>query len=101
MAKYALTKKAVQDLKQIWNYTYDNWSEKQADKYINQLLKHCTKISKHPQLGRSYEKIYPVLRGSKINKHIIFYRELDKKEIEVVRILHQRMDLKTKFINKQ
>ena len=36
MANYSLTKKAVQDLKQIWNYTYDNWSESQADKYVNQ-----------------------------------------------------------------
>lgn len=97
MAKYALTNKAVQDLKQIWNYTYDNWSEKQVNKYLSQLLKHCSKISKSPQLGSSYERLYPNLRGSKINKHIIFYREMEKDEIEVERILHERMDLKIRF----
>ena len=88
MAKFSLTKKAVQDPKQIWNYTYDNWSENQADKYLNQLLKHCAKISKNPQNGRTYDILYPNLRGSKIIKHIVFYREMEKEEIEVERILH-------------
>ena len=32
MAKYHLTNQAVQDLSDIWNYTFDNWSEEQADK---------------------------------------------------------------------
>ena len=38
MSKYKLTKRAVQDLKEIWNYTFDKWSEKQADKYFRELL---------------------------------------------------------------
>ena len=99
MPKYSLTKKAVYDLKQIWNYTYDNWSEKQADKYVNQLLNRCLKISKRPQQGRKYENLYPGLQGSKVNKHIIFYRKMEEEQVEVIRILHERMDLKTKFLN--
>ena len=99
MPKYSLTKKAVYDLKQIWNYTYDNWSEKQADKYVNQLLNRCLQISKKPLQDRKYENLYPGLKGSKVNKHIIFYRKIEEEQIEVIRILHERMDLKTKFSN--
>ena len=33
MAKYSLTRKAVEDLSKIWNYTFDTWSENQADTY--------------------------------------------------------------------
>ncbi len=33
MAKYTLTNKAVKDLSEIWNYTFDQWSERQADFY--------------------------------------------------------------------
>ena len=33
MAKYFLTHKAVDDLSKIWEYTYEVWSENQADKY--------------------------------------------------------------------
>ena len=32
MAEYKLTNKAVDDLKGIWNFTADEWSEAQADK---------------------------------------------------------------------
>ena len=35
MKKYHLTKKAFEDLSDIWTYTYDNWSEEQADKYYS------------------------------------------------------------------
>jgi len=39
------------------------------------------------------------LKGYKVNKHIIFYRLLDKgKTIEIARILHEKMDLK-KYLN--
>ena len=37
MPNYHLTNKAVADLSAIWNYTYDYWSEKQADNYYNML----------------------------------------------------------------
>ena len=38
MASYLLTNKAVEDLTEIWHYTYYKWSEKQADKYYKMLL---------------------------------------------------------------
>ena len=99
MANYKLTKKAVQDLKQIWNYTFDNWSEKQADKYYREIIKHCLRVANNPISGKQYENLFIGLRGSKVNKHIIFYRELTKNEIEVERILHARMDLKTRLLD--
>ena len=33
MAEYKLTNKAVEDLAEIWDYTFDKWSEKQANNY--------------------------------------------------------------------
>ena len=38
MAKYYLTNLAVNDLAEIWEYTYEEWSEKQANKYYKLLL---------------------------------------------------------------
>ena len=38
MAKYRLTKKAVQDLVAIWVYTLKTWSEKKADEYYSSLV---------------------------------------------------------------
>lgn len=99
MAKFKLTKSAVQDLKQIWNYTFDKWSEKQADKYYKDVIKQCSKIANNPTIGKQYDNLMIGLRGSKINKHIIFFRRQTEIEIEVERILHERMDLKTRFLD--
>ena len=44
MKKYHLTKKAFEDLSDIWTYTFDNWSEEQADKYYSLVIRilHCS-----------------------------------------------------------
>lgn len=97
MAKYFLTKKAVEDLSSIWDYTYETWSEKQADKYYKLLIDTCKEISLTPAIGKNYEEIGNDIAGFRVGKHIIFYRETKSKEIEVIRILHERMDLKNKI----
>ncbi len=96
MANYHLTNKAVADLSDIWNYTFDAWSEKQADKYYLMLLNTCKEVAKKPELGKKYDSVYPALLGYKADQHIIFYTAADK-EIVIVRILHNRMDLKSRL----
>jgi toxin ParE1/3/4 len=49
MAKYSLTNKAIADLSQIWNYTFDKWSENQADKYYQMLLDNCAEAVFNPE----------------------------------------------------
>ena len=97
MGRYRFTIRAVQDLKEIWNYTFDKWSEKQADKYFRELLNRCAEIADEPLKEKSYNSLVDGLRGTKVNRHLIFYRQLTKDEIEIERILHERMDLKSKF----
>lgn len=97
MAKFKFTNNAVKDLAEIWNYTVETWSENQADKYYRFLINACHLIAKKPELGETYQEIFPGLRGKIISKHIIFYRIIDDQTIEITRILHERMDLKNKF----
>lgn len=97
MAKYHLTNKAVEDLTNIWNYTFDEWSEQQADKYYQTLIDSCKEIAANPDLGKNYDGIIPNLFGLRANKHIIFYRKISANEVEITRILHERMDLKNRI----
>ncbi len=97
MFKYKLTNKAVEDLTNIWDYTFDKWSEKQADKYYEMLLENCRNIADDPKIGKKYEGVKNELLGLKVNRHIIFYRQLDNKQIEITRILHGRMDLENRI----
>ena len=97
MAKYFLSNKAILDLTSIWEYTYEEWSENQADKYYNELLEDCQLIADNQSFGRNYTEINKELFGYKSGQHLLFYRKLNDFEIEIIRILHSRMDLKSKF----
>jgi toxin ParE1/3/4 len=95
MAKFHLTNKAVEDLSDIWDYTVENWSENQAEIYYSMLIESCRFLSNLPNQGKSYEIVERNILGYKTGQHIIFYRIMNKKEIEVIRILHGKMDLKS------
>jgi toxin ParE1/3/4 len=94
MAEFKLTNKAVEDLSKIWEYTFEVWSEGQADKYYKSLISYCQEIADNPQLGKNYDGISQSLLGIKTNRHIIFYRTINETYVEITRILHERMDLK-------
>ena len=94
MSKFYLTKKAVEDLSNIWNYTVQTWSENQAEIYYLLLMDSCQELANKPKLGKSYEIVEKNVLGFKTVQHIIFYRIVSEKEIEVVRILHGMMDMK-------
>jgi len=97
MAKYFLTKKAIEDLSAIWDYTFEVWSEKQADKYYLELIENCKELSENQNFGKIYDEISPEILGYKSGQHLIFYRILNENEIEIARILHSRMDLKNRM----
>ena len=97
MASYRLTNKATEDLSSIWNYTIDTWSENQADYYFRLLLDSCQDIADGIVTGKQYEGIYTGLLGKKAGKHIIFYRIVNRNVVEIVRILHERMDLRKRI----
>jgi toxin ParE1/3/4 len=97
MAKYFLTNKAVEDLSEIWEYTYEVWSESQADIYYELLTDSFQEISKNPEIGKNYDEIDSAILGLRVGKHIVFYRVTKSTEIEILRILHQKMDLRNRI----
>ncbi|HEX8314196.1 MAG TPA: type II toxin-antitoxin system RelE/ParE family toxin [Flavisolibacter sp.] len=97
MAKYLLTSKAVDDLSTIWEYTFEAWSESQADKYYELLTSSFQEIVQNPELGKNYDDIDKGIFGLRVGRHIVFYRIAQSTDIEILRILHQRMDLKNKI----
>ena len=97
MAKFYLTNKAVTDLTNIWNYTFEQWSEQQADKYYQILIENCEEIANNPGIGKNYDGIMASLLGFKVNKHIIFYRIVSSEQIEITRILHEMIDLRNRI----
>ncbi|MBO6794129.1 MAG: type II toxin-antitoxin system RelE/ParE family toxin [Balneolaceae bacterium] len=97
MASYQLTSLAVKDLSNIWNYTFDTWSEEQADIYFLELISGFDLIADQQTIGLKYPSIRADLLGLQVNRHIIFYRIITKDQVEITRILHDRMDLKSRI----
>ena len=94
--KYKISQQALFDLNDIWEYTFHKWSKEQADRYYNLIFDEIEYISENSHLGISYEHIRKNYRASKIKSHLVFYR-IENKSIEIIRILHQRMDLKRRL----
>lgn len=92
--QYRISQEAIKDLNKIWVYTFHKWSKEQADRYYDLIIAEMEFIADHVMAGKSAEQIRHNYRISKVKSHLIFYRKLENDMVEIVRILHQRMDTK-------
>ncbi|MET0463821.1 MAG: type II toxin-antitoxin system RelE/ParE family toxin [Chitinophagaceae bacterium] len=91
---YEISNAAKNDLENIWQYTFENWSIDQADLYVSLILKEMELLGNRPGSGRDFGHIRKNYRSSRIKSHTIFYRTIDNAtHIEIIRILHQSMDI--------
>lgn len=95
--KYRISKQAIDDLNDIWVYTFQKWSKEQADRYYDLLIDEIEFIADNYLIGKSVEQIRKNYRVTKAKSHLIFYRKTENEIVEVVRILHQRMDVKKRL----
>ena len=95
--KYRISKQAIKDLNAIWIYTLNKWSKEQADRYYDLIIGEIEFISDNFLTGKSAEQTRKNYRVTKIKSHLIFYRKIENDIVEVVRILHQRMDIKKRL----
>jgi toxin ParE1/3/4 len=93
---FAISKKAVSDLEEIWLYSVQKWSVEQADRYYDLIFDEINYICKNINSGKPMEHIRKGYRASKVKSQLIFYRVLNDR-IEVIRILHERMDLENRL----
>ena len=94
---YKLSVKASDDIENIWLYTFENWTLEQADRYINLIFDEIEYLVDYPNSGKDFSHVRKNYRCAKVKSHIIFYRQIDNVDIEVIRVLHQRMDIENRL----
>lgn len=93
MLKLHIQYNAKADLKAIYAYSYENFGEKQADSYFDELHEQFETLKNNPEIGISCDYIRLGYRQLHVNKHIVFYK-ITATHIHIIRILHERMDFK-------
>ena len=91
--KYRLSLDAIDDLESIYDYGLEEWSFGQSEKYIEALFLAFDYISDDPDRGRSMQHLQVGFMRLQEGQHYIFYDKSDLNKIEILRILHIKMDL--------
>ena len=83
---------AAADLDDIANYTLERWDRKQARSYISGLRADIESLAQFAMRFPEHESSGLDLRKMTSGHHLIFYL-IDDGIVEIIRILHERMDV--------
>ncbi len=96
MPRFRLSAKAMDDLRSIGRYTQKNWGREQRNQYLSMLDACFHTIANQPEVGISCENIRLCYRKYHVGRHLVFYRQ-GAKSVEIIRILHDSMDIESHF----
>jgi toxin ParE1/3/4 len=88
---YWLAPRAKQDLKEILVYTERHWGKLQRGVYRDALRGGCETLGDNPRLGDAKNDLGAGLYSFPVEHHVLYYR-INEDVVEIVRILHERMD---------
>lgn len=91
MSEVILSPRAKLDIGQIWDYTLSQWGVEQAEKYLRELWYMMKHAADNPIKCADIGDVRRGYRKSRSGSHVVFFKVIDD-GIDVVRILHQRMD---------
>ncbi|MDP4228538.1 MAG: type II toxin-antitoxin system RelE/ParE family toxin [Bacteroidota bacterium] len=97
--KYRISEKAISDLEKIWLYTLNKWSKEQADRYHHLIIDEIEFIAPNNVLCKNIDYIRSGYRMSKVKSHLIFFKKTEDNIMEIIRILHQNMDIENRLKN--
>jgi len=97
MANFRIKAAAKTDLKGIAKFTEKTWGRKQRNKYIAEFDHAFHQLAENNELGKSCGYIRTGYRCFPIGSHIIFYKVADRRNVDIIRVLHKRMDVSSRL----
>ena len=94
MAKYVLTKRAALDLREIYNYSADQWGDIRAEKYLSDLYDAFQHMADEPQIGQFRQYRSAPFLMSPSEKHYAIYMKIEG-GIAIATILHSKRDIES------
>lgn len=96
MTRVVLTPAARADVEEIWGYSGERWGDDQAEAYVREIQRAIERVADNPMIGRACDDVRLGYRKHSVGSHTLYYRVGDD-EVDVVRVLHQRMDVDRQF----
>lgn len=92
MKELRLRPSAQRDLNAIWDYTAQSWGLDQAKAYLATLRRDMGRLCEFPGLGAEHPSRHARFRKLPSGHHFIYFL-ITKTNVDVVRVLHERMDV--------
>jgi len=89
---FEISKLALQNLDDIWEYSAEQWSKQQANIYYNEFIQVIRDICNNSEIGKPVDYIKKGHRTINVKSHIVVYK-INQNIIYIDRILHQKMDI--------
>ena len=96
MDSFRLLPEAENDLESVWRYTAKNWGVDQAHAYLDGLVDIFKLLSENPQMCRERNEFAPSVHIHHHAHHLVVFI-LSEVGIDIVRILHESMDVDTQL----
>jgi toxin ParE1/3/4 len=88
--KLRYTPAASKDLSSIWDYSAGHWGSDQAERYVLALEASCEAQGR--LRGRPADEFRNGYLRLRSGSHYIFYRQRDNGGVDIIRVLHERME---------
>jgi toxin ParE1/3/4 len=92
MPTFRLREGAEKDLIQIGVSGREQWGEAQMRLYLVELDRAFHMLAEMPSMGTPADEVKPGYRRLRQGSHLIFYRLTESRDVDIVRVLHERMD---------
>lgn len=93
MRKFKISSTADADLRNIAKYTLEQWGEPQRNAYVSELFEAFDRLAQAPEIAVGIDSIRRGYRKFPQGSHVIFFRQSNSSNIEIIRVLHKRMDV--------
>jgi toxin ParE1/3/4 len=93
-AKYRISEAARSDLDGIWEFTFHKWSKEQADRYYSLIMSEIEFIAGNLTSGKPMNHVKKDYFTSYVKSHMILFKR-NEEIVEVIRVLHQKMDIES------
>ena len=82
---------AETDLIDVWRYSFEQWDELHADKYLDELDSGISKLADYPEIGAKRDHVRDGYRVLFVGSHAAYYT-VTPDAVHIIRVVHGSMD---------